>query len=256
MWMNSQGKPQVSLVIPAYNEEDRLGKSIDHLLDYFYHKGINGEIIVVNDGSIDKTSEIAIGYGAKCVSYERNMGIAYAFRYGVRFARSEYVFFIPADLDSLEILDDLLFALENGSDVVQTSKRHPQSIVIGYSKARWAFSNLWNRLIRFMFALPYTDTDFVHAFRRSVLENILPKCRINRAAGETEMIIRAHRAGFKIDLVPCKITHIERGSINIRFIINSVLALIILRFWLLEEDLEKLVRSEKIPIRQHLGGRP
>jgi len=251
-----RAKPELSLIIPAYNEEDRLGKNIDWLQDYLYHKGINGEIIVVDDGSIDKTSEIAIEHGAKCVNYGRNMGIAYAFRYGVRFARGEYVLFIPADLYLPEILDDLLFALENGSDVVQTSKRHPKSIVIGYSKARWAFSNLWNRIIRFMFAVPYTDTDFVRGFRRSVLENVLPKCRINRAAGEPEMIIRAHRAGFKIDLIPCKIIHIERGMINIRFIIDSVLSLTMLRFWLWEEDLKKLVRSKDIPIRQHLGGRP
>ena len=236
-----KSKIKLSFVIPAYNEEDRLGKNLEHLQDYLHRKGINGEIIVVDDGSNDNTSEIVFRHRAKYVGYRRNRGISYAFRYGARFARGEIVLFIPADLDSPEILEDLLFPLENGSDVVQTSKRHPKSIVIGYSKSRWAFSNLWNRFIRFMFAVPYTDTDFVRAFRRSVLETILPKCRLDRAAGEPEMIVRAHRAGFKIKLIPCKIIHTDKGRVNIKFIINSVLALIKLRFWLFEEDLEKLV---------------
>lgn len=237
---------QISIVIPAFNEQDRLGKTIKCLQNHLRDKGINGEIVVVNDGCTDKSPEIAIKSKARCVGYGRNEGIAHAFRYGCKFTHGEYVVLIPADLNSPKILDDLFFALENGADVVQTSKRHPKSVVIGYSKARWGLSNLWNRIIRFVFHLPYKDTEFIRAFRRSVLDSILPKCRIDRAAGEAEMIIRAHRAGYKIVEIPCKIIHIEKGRINIRFIIKSVWDLIMLRFWLWKEDLEKLIGSVKI----------
>jgi dolichyl-phosphate beta-glucosyltransferase len=226
----------VSFVIPAFNEEDRLPATVSQIQKYLSERKLQGQIIVVDDGSKDKTSEVATKLGVKCVGYKVNKGISYAFRYGTRFAAAKYVVFFPADVDSTELIDALLSSLDKGVDIVQTSKRHSQSIVIGYSKARWVFSNNWNRVIRFMFLIPYSDTDYVRAFRRNVLDLIVPKCRIDRAGGEPELIIRAHRAGFKIEVIPCKIIHSEKGRVNLRFMLTSILSLIILRISLVLED--------------------
>ena len=238
---------ELSFVVPAFNEENRLGKTIDRVFEYLSYRRINGEIIVVNDGSQDRTCKVAVEHGAKCLSYERNRGIAYAFRRGAKLASGSYTVFMPADLDSMEVLDNLLFALKRGSDVVQTSKRHPESEVIGFSKTRWVFSNNWNRMVRLMFQVPYSDTDFVRAFKQTVLHTILPECRVDRAAGEPELIIRAHRAGFKIQIVPCKIVHTEKGRVNLKFMFESLIALTSLKVQLAIEDLRR--RRAFVPVK-------
>jgi dolichyl-phosphate beta-glucosyltransferase len=232
----------ISFVIPAFNEEDRLVQTVNRLKSFMSERNLSGEIIVVNDGSKDKTFAVATQLGVKCVGYAVNKGISYAFRYGTRFSTGTYIIFFPADVDSPEIIDCLLSSLDKGADVVQTSKRHSQSTVIGYSKARWFFSNNWNRAIRLMFLIPYSDTDYIRAFRHNVVDLIVPKCRINGAAGEPELIIRAHRAGFKIEVVPCRIVHSEKGRVKIKFMVTSVFNLITLRISLFIEDFGKIVK--------------
>ncbi|RQD74509.1 MAG: glycosyltransferase family 2 protein [Candidatus Syntrophonatronum acetioxidans] len=87
----------ISVIIPAYNEEDRIGATINSLNKI---KEV-GEILVINDGSRDKTGEIAAEYGVKVINLPKNRGKAGAVMEGVMRAKNDLVAVVDADLGDI-----------------------------------------------------------------------------------------------------------------------------------------------------------
>jgi dolichyl-phosphate beta-glucosyltransferase len=106
---------QLSLVIPAYNEQDRLPPSLDETVKFFKAKNITFEIIIVNDGSKDKTWEMIEKSITKHkdidilgVNFEKNAGKGHAVTHGMRYSRGEYILMLDADgATDLENYNDL-----------------------------------------------------------------------------------------------------------------------------------------------------
>jgi dolichyl-phosphate beta-glucosyltransferase len=95
---------ELSLVIPAYNEQNRLPPNIDKTVEYFKAKGINFEIIIVNDGSKDKTWEAIEKAMAKYkeiditgINAQKNAGKGFTVTLGMRYARGAYILMLDAD---------------------------------------------------------------------------------------------------------------------------------------------------------------
>jgi len=96
---------KLSIVIPAYNEENRIGKTLPPALKYIEtlrKKGISTEVIVVNDGSTDKTLEILKKFAneIKIIDYTPNHGKGYALRQGVKNSQGEYIYIADADFST------------------------------------------------------------------------------------------------------------------------------------------------------------
>jgi len=199
------------------------------LRNFASHNKLSSEIIVVDDGSRDETSAEAQHLCDKLIKYQINMGTSYAFRKGAGVASGSYVVLLPADVYDLEIIKRFVQSLQEGADIVQASKRHRQSKIVGYTKVRWVVSNIYNFFIRKLFGVSFTDTDYAHAYRSENLRGVLPHCRINRAMGEAELNIRLYKKGAKYREVPCNVIHKGKGTVSLRTIFRATLDMFLLK---------------------------
>lgn len=132
---DSVPQPRLSLVFPAYNESARIGSALREALAYLDSRGIEGEVVVVNDGSRDDTLEKAQAVAdadprVRVLTHSPNRGKGYAVREGMLGARGEFRIFLDVDLATpVDQADALLAELEGGADVVIGS-RHMAGAVI------------------------------------------------------------------------------------------------------------------------------
>src|SRR5438132_805892 len=120
-----------SVVIPAYNEENRLPATLQSVYDFFVQRRESFEIIVVDDGSKDSTAEIVRQFPCssgrvRLISYSPNCGKGNAVRTGVMAARGDYILIDDADGASpIHELDRLHAQIENGADICIGSRAKP-----------------------------------------------------------------------------------------------------------------------------------
>lgn len=122
----------LSLIIPAYNEEERIGTTLDKVLAYLHAKPYSWEVMVVDDGSSDHTAAVAAAYApqVKVHSLVRNYGKGAAVRTGMLATHGRYRVFTDADLSTpIEELEKMMAAFQRGADVVIGSRRLDRSLV-------------------------------------------------------------------------------------------------------------------------------
>jgi len=113
----------ISVIIPAYNEEKTIGSVIEETTAVMDSLQVPYEIIIVDDGSTDKTKQIAMNHKAIVVSNERRRGKGYAVRNGFQHAQGDLVVTIDADgAHRAKEIPDLLVPLFNGADIVAGSR--------------------------------------------------------------------------------------------------------------------------------------
>lgn len=227
-------RPWLSVVIPARDEGERLPPTLRLLRSKLSLLGTRYEIIVVDDGSSDdmwvKLLQ-AFGRSIRMISHRKRRGIAAAFRSGAMIAGGEYVMLCPADICDFSFLSDALKKCRD-ADVISVSKRHPQSVVVGYDKWRWFLSNSYHRMVTLLFRIPKCcrDTHYIKIYRSSLLRDILPLCRMNSAAGETEIIFYAAQKGARMLDISGKIVHNHSHSkTSLSIVVETFLDL--LRLW-------------------------
>jgi len=200
----------ISLVIPAYNEEDRIAEVIDQAIHVMDEIGLEYEIIIVNDGSSDKTESEALrcSYNSdqlKVISYSSNKGKGYAIRTGFFSASGDSVVFMDGDLEiNPAQIKRYLAALESG-DVVIGSKRHPDSRVEVPLLRRflsWGF----NFMVKLLTGLKLSDTQSgLKAVKRKNLKKVFSILSIKRFAFDVELLAVANLYGLKIIEMPINI---------------------------------------------------
>jgi glycosyltransferase involved in cell wall biosynthesis len=211
-----------SIVIPAYNEGQRLGATLDKVLAYVLKQGWDAEIIVVNDGSKDNTAEIVRTYAAKdpmvrLVENPGNRGKGYSVRNGVLSSRGDIVVFSDADLSSpIEEMPKLLDALARGADIAIGSRWVRAELQTQrQSLHRQVFGRMFNLLMRAVLGLQFKDTQCgFKAFTRRAAETIFPLERIERWGFDPEILFLARKFGFRTDEVPVRWGHSGGTRIN------------------------------------------
>ena len=202
----------LSVVVPAKDEEYRLPSTLKQITDRLTCLGVSYEIIVVNDGSQDGTVHVARSWNAKVIENADNKGIAASFRLGARSSSGRTVMLCPADVSDFDFLEGAVKAAAS-FDVVSVSKRHKKSIVIGYNRRRWFLSNGYHMCVRtFLGRLECTDTHYIKLYNRNALNRVLAKCRLNGPVGETEIMLYLKDLGSSFFEVPAKIIHTGNGS--------------------------------------------
>ncbi len=219
----STASPLLSIVVPAYNEEIRLGASLERMIAFFNEQPYPYEILVVDDGSSDGTAQVVTEMAEsspnlKLLTYQPNKGKGHAVRYGMLRAVGERVLFCDADLATpIEEIDKLIAVLDNGADVAIGSRDVPGSQLI---KRQSAIRELGGRLINKwvqLFAVPgIHDTQCgFKLFTRAASQSIFRVCRLDNFAFDVEVLFIAIRHfGLRVVEVPIRWAHQEGSKVR------------------------------------------
>jgi glycosyltransferase involved in cell wall biosynthesis len=200
--------------MPAYNEAYSIAENVCETVETMRALGIDFEIIVVDDGSLDGTHTAAIEAlrvwpdRVRIVRCPLNQGKGNALVCGSSYSKGEYVAFLDADMDLHPHQLEKFFAImkSRDADVVIGSKFHPESRV-EYPRLRRVYSFFYFLLVRALFGLPVRDTQTgIKLFKRKVLEGVLPRVLVKRFAFDLELLANAHHFGYKIVEAPVEVT--------------------------------------------------
>src|SRR3972149_6573173 len=174
------GQVELSFVIPAYNEEDSIEDALGTLDEVVKNRKLPYEIVVVNDGSKDKTLPRAITYASrnghvKVISYTPNEGKGYAIKAGFMQTTGEVVVFADSDMEvDLGMISSYVDALEHG-DIVVATKWHPESKV-DMPLTRRFLSHSFNVLVRILTGTNLKDTQVgLKVMKKRAFINIFPR---------------------------------------------------------------------------------
>ncbi|WP_192243705.1 glycosyltransferase family 2 protein [Mesorhizobium silamurunense] len=205
------GAPLVSAIIPCLNEERTLGICIRKALDVFAKRGIKGEVVVGDNGSSDRSVEIAESLGARVV-HQRVKGYGAAISAAAEAARGKYLIMADAD-DSYDwsSLGDFIDALEDGAELVM-GDRFAGGIEPGAMPAlhRYLGNPVLSTIARWLHHSPIHD---FHCGMRGFTRDAFRRMGARSPGMEfaSEMVINAHRAGLVIREVPIKLYPDKRG---------------------------------------------
>lgn len=213
---------QYSIVIPAYNEQARIGATLELILECVSRHGWSAEVLVVNDGSHDHTAAAVQAIAAthpsvRLIENPGNRGKGYSVRNGILQARAPVVMFTDADLSAPMDEAELLFdAISGGADVAIGSRwldRSRQTLQQPFY--RRFFGRCFNWLTRLIMHLPLADTQCgFKAFRRDAARAIFIRQRIERWGFDPEILYIALRLGLRVQEVPVTWGHDERTRIS------------------------------------------
>ena len=199
-----------SFVIPAYNEEDSIENTLGTLDEVVKSKRLPYEIVVVDDGSVDKTRLKVRTYASKndhvkVVCYTNNVGKGYAVKAGFMQATGDVVVFVDSDLDiDLGTVASYVEALRHG-DIAIASKWHPESVV-SMPLTRRILSHGFNVLVRLLTGANLKDTQVgLKAMKKSAFKNIFPKLSVKRYAFDVELLAVANLYGLKVVEMPVQL---------------------------------------------------
>lgn len=201
----------VSVVMPCLNEEETVGACVTKAVGWMQRRGIPGEVLVVDNGSTDRSVEIAEAAGARVV-HERRRGYGQAYLRGFAEAQGDYIVMGDSD-DTYDFsdLDALVAPLDRGADMV-VGNRFTGGIANGAMPwaHRYLGSPIINLVIRLFFGTRIGDSQSgLRAFRRGVTERL--RLRSSGMELASEMIVSASRAGLTITEVPAPYA-IRRGE--------------------------------------------
>lgn len=195
---------KVSILMPAFNESENIASNLREVVATFYDLHADFEVILVDDGSPDRTYLHALRVLSehpefvRVVRYDENHGKGNALITGAACARGDYVVFLDADMDLHPSQLPTFFRImdETGADAVIGSKHHPASKV-AYPLIRRIYSLGYYSFIRLLFGLPLRDTQTgLKLFRRAVLSDVFPRVLAKRFAFDIELLAIAHRLGY------------------------------------------------------------
>ena len=201
----------ITVILPAFNEEDNLTFSVTNLINTFNKRNLDWQLILINDGSVDRTGEIAEGLSVgqpkiKIIHHKRNMGIGYCFRQGVERASKEIITWMPADGENdLSELTKYFLLLEHVDIII------PFVVNIGIrSWWRRFFSTIYLWIINLSFGTMFNYTNGNVIYKRRVFDVFKPKS--NGFFFQTECLIKAIRAGFIFAEVPVRLKQRKGGN--------------------------------------------
>jgi len=206
---------KISIIIPAHNEEKRIHSSLTKLSNFFSEKGYDYEIIVSEDGSTDKTYEIANNYSKKDRKVEvlhsvKKLGKGGGVIKGFKKSTGDIVIFSDADLSSSPTeMVKLIEEIKSGTDLAIASRRIRDSKIIKKRPLMKKIASfIFNLLVNLLFHLEIKDTQCgLKAIKKNSLKKILPKLTRKGWEFDVELLLRAKENNLKIREVPIVWSH-------------------------------------------------
>lgn len=216
----------LSIVLPAYDEEERLGGTVAKILGHLDAKSINAELIVVDDGSGDRTANVARETAAafpqietNVIRYDENRGKGFAVKTGLLAARSDLALFSDADLSTpIEEMDKLLDPIRRGEYDVTFGSRAIDRSLIGTHQPwrREQGGKVMNLIIRTMSGLPFADTQCgFKAFNMTQFRPLLDLMKIDRFGFDIEFLFVAKYHGLHLAEIPVRWNDVAGSKVNV-----------------------------------------
>lgn len=211
--------PHLSVVIPAYNEEERLSDTLLAVFDYLQQQNYTSEVLVVDDGSSDQTVEVCLKIAAgqptlRCLQSGRNFGKGHAVREGILNSAGAYVLICDADLATpIEELDGFWPLIEAGRDIVIASRPLRESHLVQRQPIhRELAGRTFNLVVQIMAVPGIKDTQCgFKLLNRKSAEAIFSRCTLDGFSFDIEMLFLARQLGFSFVETPVHWYH-KAGS--------------------------------------------
>jgi dolichyl-phosphate beta-glucosyltransferase len=218
----STAHPTLTIVVPAYNEEKRLGATLKRMLAYFDEQGRPFEILVVDDGSSDATAGLVETIAScrrevRLISYEPNRGKGYAVRQGMLAGTGERLLLSDADLATpIEEVEKLMAQLDAGFDIAIGSRDVKGSELIKHqSWLRETGGKTFNKMVQLIAVPGIHDTQCgFKLFTRNAAQSVFSRCTVDHFAFDVEVLYLAIRIfGYRVAETPIRWAHQEGSSV-------------------------------------------
>jgi glycosyltransferase involved in cell wall biosynthesis len=217
----------ITIIIPVYNEERRISKSISRTLQFCAAQGWDFQIIIAEDGSTDNTMKIVRDFESSLsatdilfiVRSQQRLGKGASIKNALSLVQKEYVAYMDADLSADPAEFRKLIENIRDCDVVIGSRKLPGSLPPANRPiTRALFSFFYSVLFRTLFGIPVHDTQCgFKLFRRDAAEILFNDLRTSKFAFDSEIIVRAFMSGLRVKEVPIAWTH-DTSSSKIRIL--------------------------------------
>ena len=234
----SASVPELSIIIPSYNEEARLSRSLEKIRAYVNERHPDAEVIVVDDGSKDGTPRVVEEWqhdwpALRLVPNGSNRGKGYSVRHGMLESRGRISLFTDADLSApIEEGEKLIAALGDADVAIGSRAVDRKLIVVHQSRLRELAGIIFNRFVRLFTGLSFADTQCgFKAFRTDRSRVIFEQQRIERFGFDPEILFLAKRHSLRAVEIPVRWAHDPATKVHvIRDSIHMFLDLVFIRW--------------------------
>ncbi|QQR58449.1 MAG: glycosyltransferase family 2 protein [Candidatus Melainabacteria bacterium] len=215
--------PQISVIIPAYNEVRRLPHTLALVYNYLKSRFTSFELIVVDDGSYDHTADYVDDFSeqspeVRLISYVPNKGKGHAVRIGMLAASGDLILFDDADGSSpIEELEKLLDSIKDGADIAIGSRAKPDDRrTVNALAHRKYLGNTFNAIVQGLLLPGFYDTQCgFKLFKKEMAHDIFSVTRLDRFAFDVEVLYVARLRDYKITEIPINWTNVEGSKVNV-----------------------------------------
>jgi dolichyl-phosphate beta-glucosyltransferase len=239
----------LSVIIPAYNEEKRLPKTLQFISDYLKKQSYDYEILVVENGSEDKTAQVVKDLMAEIKGLDLIQGLSgrgkgFAVKKGMLLAKGNFRIFVDADNStSIDQIEKMWSQFEKGADVVIGSRDvkgavldPPQpwfrKIIFGEG------FKLYRKIIIGLWGIKDTQCGF-KCFNKKSAEDVFPRCKIEDFAFDPEVLVLSKKYGYKIKEIPIYWKNDLESKVNFKGIIRMALDMLKIRWNLIKREYGK-----------------
>lgn len=246
--------PRISIVIPAYNEEKRIGRTLKYYKEFFddlyKRKIIDYKILVVINNTNDRTEEIVKKFAGKKVAYlnlkegGKGLAITAGFKEELKENKSDLIGFVDADMStSPEAFFDLVKNLGRYDGIIASRYVKGAKVSPKPSLARIIVSRIFNLLFRALFLSSYKDTQCgAKIFKKNVVEKVTPELEITQWAFDIDLVYKIEKNGFRLKEHPTVWADEKYSRINFMKA-GPRMALAIIRLRLINSKLSFLARA-------------
>ena len=214
---------KLSIIIPAYNEEDRIIHTLQASLSFLNPQDFHSEIIVVSDGSTDQTRSVVEGFDAgekvdlRVIEYHPNRGKGYAVRTGMLAANGEMILFMDADYAvPIEEITKAIDLIESGFDVAMGSRAVAGAVVADHQNFfRELSAKLYNLIQMAYLGIFYKDTQCgFKMFTKTAAKRLFFRQKLNSVIFDPEILWLAKKTGFRVAEFPVRWRHVGNSRIQ------------------------------------------
>ncbi|MDO8496478.1 MAG: glycosyltransferase family 2 protein [bacterium] len=230
---------RLSIIVPAYNEEKRIGSTLKSIDEYLRRQNYDYEILVVNDGSKDNTADLVNGLrseivGLRLIDNKENHGKGYVVRQGMLEAKGEFRLFTDADNStSIDHLDKFIPYLSQGYSAIIGSIGISGHKVASGSEPAWRriLGKLGNLFIQIMAVPGIQDTQRgFKLFTADAVGKIFPKLTITKWGFDIEVLALARKFGYKIKEVPVDWKNDPNSKVGLKAYLQVLLETVRIRW--------------------------